>query len=386
MAETRVNRRDFVCTSAAAAAGMAVGLGGTYTIAAGNPQRADTSKILNYNPDMEYRRCGKTNLMVSAVCLGGHWKRVNTVVPGLFQRESWLSANLDSKEFEKNRYDVVTRCIERGINYIDACTREEVIMYSKALKGRRDRMYLGFSWYQEEMRSLGNRWQQARKAGKPMPPGWITKMLKEALDRGFKTAKLDYVDLWRITCHEQSQHHDDAEMEEMVAALDWAKKTGRARFTGISSHNRPHIKMLIEKYPQQMDVIVTPFHAKTRVEAADDQSGLWAAMKKMDVGWFGIKPFASGSVFKGDSSPGNPHEEADNRTARLILRAILSQPQITAPIPGMITPAQVDNAALAVKERRELDTQERAELDRIMNEAWANLPYHYRWLREWEQV
>ena len=35
---------------------MAAGLTPTLTIAAGNPGAADTSKILNYNPDMEYRR------------------------------------------------------------------------------------------------------------------------------------------------------------------------------------------------------------------------------------------------------------------------------------------------------------------------------------------
>jgi len=333
---------------------------------------------------MEYRRCGRTGWMVSAVCLGGHWKRVNAVVPGLFQGGSWLSAKLDSTDFENNRADVVSRCIERGINYIDACTREEVIMYAKALKGRRDKMYLGFSWYQEEMRGLGNQWQKAKKEGKPLPPGWITQKLKDAIDNGFKTTGLEYVDVWRITCHEQSQHHGDDEMAEMVAALDWAKKTGRARFTGISSHNRPHIKMLIEKYPEQLDVIVTPYTAKTKV--VDDESGLWASMKKMDVGWFGIKPFASGSVFKGDSSPGNPHEEEDNRIARLTLRYILCNPNITAPIPGMITPAQVDNVALAVKERRELDAEEKAELDRVMDKAWANLPHHYQWLKDWDYV
>ena len=29
---------------------------------------------------MEYRRLGKTGLWVSAVCLGGHWKRVDKVI------------------------------------------------------------------------------------------------------------------------------------------------------------------------------------------------------------------------------------------------------------------------------------------------------------------
>ena len=86
-----------------------------------------------------------------------------------------------------------------------------------------------------------------------------------------------------------------------MAALDWARKTGRARFTGISSHHRPHIKSMIEKYPDQLQVVLTPYTADTKV--VTDESGLWAAIKKHDVGWFGIKPFASNSLFKGDSSP-----------------------------------------------------------------------------------
>jgi aryl-alcohol dehydrogenase-like predicted oxidoreductase len=384
MADVRVTRREFVRDGALAAAGVAVGLAANGIVHAGNPDKADTSKILNYNADMEYRRCGKTNLMVSAVCLGGHWKRVNKMVPGLFNGDSWLSAKLDSPEFEKNRTDMVSRCIERGVNYIDACTTQEVTMYAKALKGRRDKMYLGFSWYQEEMRGLSGQWQQAKKAGAPKEPGWITKKLKEALDHGFQKTGLEYVDVWRITCHEHSSNHNDAEIEEMIAALDWAKKAGKARFTGISSHDRPHIKTLIEKYPRQLEVICTPYTAKTKV--VDDKDGLWAAMKKCDVGWFGIKPFAGTSLFKGDSSPGNPHEEGDNKLARLAIRYILCNPIITAPIPGMINEQQVDNVALAVKERRELDAGEKAELDRAMDRAWANLPYHYQWLKDWEYV
>lgn len=370
MTDHELSRRQFIKTGATAAAAAALGLG-TYTVAVGNPTHADTSKILNYNPQMEYRRCGKTNLMISAVCLGGHWKRINTVVKGLFQGGNWLGGDFNHPEFIKNRTEVVSRCIERGINYIDACTGAEVCAYAKALKGRREKMYLGYSWYEHEVRFP--QWRSFEK-------------LKEGFDKGLLAAGLDYVDLWRITCHEQSIRHSDAEMDEVAKALEWAKKTGRARFTGISSHHRPHIKMLIEKYPQQMEVIVTPFTAKTKVEAREDAVGLWAAMKKMDVGWFGIKPFASGSLFKGDSSPGNPHEKEDNEAARLALRYILCNPQITAPIPGMITPAQVDNAALAVVERRELDQEEQARLDRLMDDAWARLPYHYQWLKDWEYV
>ena len=90
----------------------------------------DTSKILNYNPNMEYRRQGKTNLMISAVCLGGH-----------------------SRSNDRQRYEIVSRCIDAGINYIDACTRGEVVRDAKALKGRRDKMYLALSHCGNEVRN-----------------------------------------------------------------------------------------------------------------------------------------------------------------------------------------------------------------------------------------
>ncbi len=369
MADQKLTRRDFVYESALATAGVTLGLTATKTVHAGNPANEDTSKIPSYNPDMEYRRCGKTDMMVSAVCLGGHWKRVDKVLPQRERGGGWLGWSSGDPEFDKNRYDVVSRCLDRGVNYIDACWSNEVIAYSKALKGRRDKMFLGYSWGHTEVRY----------------PEWRTfEKLKQGFEDGLRTAGQEYVDLWRITCLEQSGQHDDATIEELIKALDWAKKSGLARFTGISSHDRLHIKKLIEKYPDQLEVICTPYTARTKV--VTDESGLWAAMKKHDVGWFGIKPFASNSVFKGDSTPGNPHAEEDNRIARLAIRYILCNPAITAPIPGLITVEQVDNMALAVLERRELDREEKAMLDRAMDRAWANLPRRYQWLKDWEYV
>jgi len=83
------------------------------------------------------------------------------------------------------------------------------------------------------------------------------------------------------------------------------------------------------------------------------------------------------------SSPSSPHAEEDNRLARLAIRYILCNPAITAPIPGLITVQQVDNVALAVKQRRKLDVDEKAALDGAMLRAWANLPHEYQWLRDW---
>jgi predicted aldo/keto reductase-like oxidoreductase len=363
-----LNRREFIRDGAIAAAGLAVGTAGSQIARAGEAG-AEVRKTRSYNSEMEYRRLGKTGLWVSAVCLGGHWKRVDKMVPGVFKGGGWLSADLDSDGFKKNRRDVVTRCIESGINYIDACTREECIAYAEALRGRRDAMFLGFSWYQEEMRRENCR---------------TTKALLGTLDKGMSKAKLDYVDLWRITMHEQSGRHSKSEVDEMIGALEKARQQGKVRFTGASSHDRPHIKWMIETYPTVFQVVVTPFTAKSKVRPKDS---VFDAVKKHDMGVFGIKPFGGGSsFFKGDSSLNNPQAEGDDRLARLAIRYILATDAITAPIPGMINAQQVDNVVRAIKERRELDTAEAKELEQAMDEAWANLPAHRQWLKDWEYV
>jgi len=358
-------RREFIRDGALTAAGVAAGVS---VAGIGQVHAEEVKKTRSYNADMEYHRLGKTGLWVSAVCMGGHWKRVNVMAPGAFKGGKWLSANLADEGFKKNRYDVVTRCSEVGINYIDACTKQEILAYAEALRGRRDKMFLGFSWYQEELRN-----PNFRTAAK----------LLGTLDKGMKEAKLEYVDLWRITMHEQSSVHATAEVDEMMKALEKARQQGKCRFTGFSSHDRPHIKTLIETYPEVVQVVVTPYTAKSKVRPKDS---LFDAVKAHDVGVFGIKPFSNNALFKGDASPGNPHAEEDDRMARMAIRYILATNVITAPIPGLINTHQVDNAVRAVKEKRELNAAETIELEQAMEKAWAKLPADYQWLKNWEYV
>jgi aryl-alcohol dehydrogenase-like predicted oxidoreductase len=345
MSKRKVTRREFVRDSAIVAAGVAAG------VSAARAAPTDTSKILNYNEKMEYRPCGKTGMITSAVALGGHWKRIEKMAAGE-KPGGWLSHDINNPEFQKNRRDVVTRCMEVGINHIDACTCAEVKAYTLALKGRRDKMHLACSWYEREMRNGEFRTE---------------KKLLETLDWGMKDAGLDYVDLWRITMHEQSGQHTEAEVDEMMKALAAAKKQGKVRFTGFSSHDRPHIKGMIEKYPEVVDIVVTPYTAKTKEMPADS---LFETLAKCKV----------------DSSLNSPDAEEDNQRARLAIRYILCNPVITAPIPGLIHPNQVDNVAKAVAERRQLDATEKAHLDKVMDEAWARLPSDYQWLKDWEYV
>ncbi|MGQ9730067.1 MAG: hypothetical protein ACUVX8_02225 [Candidatus Zipacnadales bacterium] len=104
------------------------------------------------------------------------------------------------------------------------------------------------------------------------------------------------------------------------------------------------------------------------------QDSLFDAVKAQDVGVFGIKPFASNSLFKGNSQPGNPMARQDDELARLTIRYILANDAITAPLPALINTHQVENVARAVCERRELDLAKQAKLNKAAAEMIANLP------------
>lgn len=317
---------------AVVAAGVAVGLGAK---TAGSAP-VDTSKILNYNPNMEYRRQGKTNLMVSAVCLGGH-----------------------SRSNQAERNEIVSRAIDIGINYIDACTKGEVVRDAKALQGRRDKMYLALSHCGKETRN-----EQYRTA----------KKLLESLDEVLTESGQDYTDLWRITCFEPGGRHSFNTACEMIEALEKAKKQGKARFIGFSTHDRRWIKFMIEYFPH-VDCVCFPFTTMSKRAQTDS---VFEALKKQDVGAFGIKPFAAGSLFTND-------REQNFQRARLAIRYILHSSTVI-PIPGLNSVEYVDNVAKAVMERRELDVKEAAELDSANRQALAKLPSNYQWLRNWEQV
>ena len=363
--DDKLTRRRFIRDSAVAGAAISAG------IALSNGARAaSTGKILNYNPDMEYRRLGKTGLMLSAVTLGGHWKRLHAAHPEVRRGQDWFDCDLNDPAFKKNRYEVVSRCIEVGINYVDACSGDEILAYAEALKGRREKMYFGFSWYEFEPRF--HPWR-----------GSAAKLIR-GLDWGMQLCELDYVDFWRISMEMPTgKDQTEREVENAMEALSIAKKQGKARFIGVSSHDRVWLKHAVETYPDQIEAFCTPYTAKSQELPQDS---LFDAVRKYDCGVLGIKPFASASLFAGDSSPNNPQAQADDQRARLAIRYILSNSAVTAPMPGLASIHQVDNMAKAIKERRELDVAERAMLDDAMDKAWAKLPPDYQWLKDWEYV
>lgn len=360
MLEKQLNRREFIRKNAIAVGAVTVGLGGNFVAAAGDEEAIQ--KTRSYNPDMEYRRLGATGLWVSAVCMGGHWKRVSEKVGIKMPDVSMPPDQPAIDALRKNRYDVLTRCMEVGINYVDACTEGEISVYGPALKGRRDKMYMGFAMWPRCPRDTAYR---------------TADVLLKTLEEGMKTAQLDYVDVWRLVADDAGRHSEADELE-FIKAFEKAKEQGKVRFTGVSSHDHVWLRRLAETYPEHYQVLIFPYTVQTKELPQDS---LFDAIRKHDIGTFGIKPFASNSLFEGAAN----QEEMDRR-ARMTIRYILGNPAITAPIPGLACVEEVDNMALAVKEHRKLDIAEEREIKELGARMYANLPPQYRWLRDWEYV
>jgi aryl-alcohol dehydrogenase-like predicted oxidoreductase len=338
MDKKQVTRRQFMHDGAKVATGLVVGVcaGCNRRDKVTDMPKIDTSRIRNYNPDMEYRRLGKTNLMVSAVGLGGH-----------------------SGARQEERQKIVSRCLDMGINYIDSTGGGELHRDIKALGNRRDQVYLALSDTGREPRN-----ENYRTADK----------LLNVLDKALLKAKLEYTDLWRMTVYEPGGRHTFDTSWEVVSALEKAKKQGKARNVGIASHDRRWFKFMIEYFPQ-IEVVLFPFTTMTKAAPKDS---LFEALKKCDVGAFGIKPFAARSLFAGD-------QKENDRRARLAIRYILHTNTVI-PIPGISKVHEAENLAMAVKERRELDLNERAELETAARQTLAQLPDKYQWLKDWQYV
>jgi aryl-alcohol dehydrogenase-like predicted oxidoreductase len=131
---------------------------------------------------------------------------------------------------------------------------------------------------------------------------------------------------------------------------------------------------MIEYFPQ-IDCVCFPFTSMSRKAQTDS---VFDALRKQDVGAFGIKPFAAGSLF-------SDNKEENLKRVRLAIRYILSSDTVI-PIPGLNSVEEVDNVVKAVKERRQLDLKEQTSLETMPGQAWASLPQNYQWLKDWQYV
>lgn len=384
MSDRTFSRRDFIVkTSQAAAVAAAAGHAG------GAEAAPSTEKIVNYNSQMKYRKLGKTNLMLSEVSLGGHWKNRSG-------HRYWDTFAKDEApaDVAKNRSEVVSACIDAGINYLDITTAAECLSYGAALKGRREKFIVGGDDHR-----LGPR--NFKRCN--------VKDLTENIDECLRRMKFDYLDIWRIQA-DMAGKNTDAHMEVMIETFEKARQQGKAKHFGISSHKRDWLKHVIDKYPA-VEMIVFPCTAKTKkagqpivkenlVEkdagsgGKDMTTSIFESVRKQNVGLVTIKPFGGGGVFPSCENRTAKFpvmgvgSKDENDLARLTLQCILTRyDEITCAVPGMTTVYEVENNARASYTRMAgITPAEEQWIEEMTERGLASLPPDYQWLRDWDVV
>ena len=357
MADGGTTRRDFLRTTTVAVAGAGLARAAV-TGTAHAAEKPDPSRILNYNPKMGYRRLGKTELWISEVSLGGHGG------------SSW-----------EDRVPVLDRAVELGVNYVDTNIGDEVAMYGeamqKATRGKRDHWHIGFADWPVRLTSD---WEQN-----------ITKdLLASEIDKRLTAYHTDRLDIWRPvgatwgdgqTVQATMLTISDRVLDMVVEVFEKAKRQGKVRFLGVSAHKPEVFRKVLNKYPQ-FSVIMFPYLFLTKELEGES---LLALAKEKDVGVIGIKPFAAGTTF--GLKPKAIDGRVDGR-AHVLLKEMLKEKRVTAVLPGVNIPEQLEENVKASYAR---DVPEKPEeVKTALHQCRVNYRSHltadYAWLHQWERV
>jgi len=374
----RISRREFVSVGSKIAAGAAVAgcARGALTSrdedarqASGGPIRPDRGAVLNYNPQMEYRRLGKTGLWISALSLGGHWKnRQGGRYWDIFDQDK-VPADARS-----NREAAVAQAMECGLNYLDITTPAEAAVYGEVLKSLGKKMYVGYSDHILCMRNPANRTREK---------------LTFEIDEGLRRLRADTMTIWRPqavmdNAMRKDGGHTDDEMRVVVETFHIAKDQGKVQHLGISSHDREFLMHLMRNFPE-FEMMIFPVTLGT---AALPTGSLFPLARECDVGTVTIKPYAGGSLFRRPNAQADRlgADLSDDELAQLVIRKIIENESITATIPGMTLPNEIRNNARACARRRRLTNVERDIVHKYARATMASLPDDYAWLRNWQYV
>ena len=242
-------------------------------------------------PKLSYRTIGKTGLKVTSVGFG---------------------CMITSDQ------SVVEKAADLGINYFDTArsyqTGNNERMVGAALKAKRKNLIV------------------STKSGASNKAGAL-----EHLDTSLKTLGFDYVDIWYL--HGKSR--PDQISDELIEAQEIAKKQGKIRFAGVSTHDAPAIvdrvietkrDVLLATYNFTMDKI-----ASDTVEKAKRAGVGVVAMKIMAGGKRKLKP--------GDRLYGLLEREGAMLAA---LKWVLKNPNVDTTIPSMTDMDQLDDNLTAM--------------------------------------
>lgn len=225
----------------------------------------------NRYESMPYRRVGRSGLKLPAISLG-----------------LWHNFG-DDKRFEEQR-DILRRAFDLGVNHFDLANNygppdgSAETNFGRHLKD-------DFKPYRDEL-------VISTKAGYYMWPGpygeWGSrKYLISSLDQSLQRMGLDYVDIFY-------SHRPDPEtpMEETMGALDYAVRSGKALYAGISSYT-PEQTLEAARILKELGtplLIHQPSYSMLNRWTEDGSPNLYEVLDQVGAGSIAFSPLAQGML------------------------------------------------------------------------------------------
>jgi L-glyceraldehyde 3-phosphate reductase len=259
---------------------------------------------------MEYRRCGRSGLLLPAISLG-------------------LWHNFGGVDSFENAQAMLRRAFDLGITHFDLANN-----YGPPAGSAEENfgrlLHADFAAHRDEL-------VISTKAGWDMWPGpygnWGSrKYLLASLDQSLKRMQLDYVDIFY-------SHRPDPKtpVEETMSALDHAVRSGKALYAGISSYNPTQTKAaasILRKFGTPCLIHQPKYSMFDR----SIEKGLLDVLGKGGIGCIAFCPLAQGLLtdrylqgIPTDSRASKPHSFLKKED---ISRSRLAQVQALAKLAG----------------------------------------------------
>jgi len=254
------------------------------------------------------RTLGKTGLLINEVGFGG--------IP--IQRITQEGVNI-----------IIDELINTGVNFIDTArgyTVSETYL-GVALKNRRNKFYLC-------TKSMSRNYHD----------------MKKDIDISLSNLQTDYIDLYQFHNVKSTEEYNIIMAEDgAFKALVEAKEAGKVKNIGITSHNLDFLLTIIDDY--QFDTIQFAYNIlETKAEI------LFKKAKEHNVGVIVMKPLAGGMI----------------SDAKLAMKFVLNNPNVSVVIPGMDSVEQVqENTSVTVGDYSEDELTKIKEIQNEFNENFC---------------
>jgi len=275
---------------------------------------------------MNYRRLGKTGLMVSEIGFGAEWMERHT---------------------QEECIKVIDACERKGINILDCWMSEPNVRTNigVALRGRREKWYI--------QGHIGSTWQN----GQYVRTREMDKV-KEAFNDLLTRLETDYIDLGMIHYVDQESDWNEIINGPFIEYVRELKAKGIIHHIGMNTHNpliakkavlSGIVEMILFSINPAFDILPASEDIKAYFVdeydvslggIAPERAELYKLCEQNDVGITVMKGFAGGRLFDEKRSPFGVA-----LTPVQCVHYCLTRPAVSAVMAGFDTPDQVDDVA-----------------------------------------